>query len=329
MRALAQILFALAALSLSLAGPASASPNNGPDNAANVSVGVPFTGSWPGTPVRYGTETFGFTHWWRLPGALRAGDKIQMAVDNRQGAEMALCLVAPVDEFGAQDALARCDTDTRVGNGRQERLTMTYGEATGQPFLVTGIDWESCFECDVATGSGNYTITIEQITTLVNIGLALPPSLPSTFTLVGNLTYGDNTPAADGIPAFLQWRPVAPRGDTKPFANLIAASSSGGTVTFAGAIPTGYEGRKIQLRACVAQPGSPEVRCAEATRVAVTPSPCSVARSHRLAYARSVHRLKRRLHRHGSHRAKRRLRRRLAVAKRLLAKARRRAAAQC
>lgn len=303
---------------------ASASPNNGPTNAVAVKVGVPFTGSWPGSKEAFGG---GLNHWWRLPGPLRAGDELQLAVDNRAGPEISLCLVPPVDEFGADDALVRCDAAS-LSAGRQDRWMMTYGEQTGLPFLVV---FEDC-DCEVPL-FGNYTVTIERIITLVNAGLTVPRVLPSSFSLNASLTYGDNTAVADGVPAHLQWRFLAPRGDDpEPFVNVVTASSSGGSVTFSGTMPSHAQGRTVQLRACVTQPGSDTVRCGPSGRSTVTISPCTRAQNSELSYSRAVNRLKRKLRRakaRGATLAKRRVKHRLTAKRRKLAQAKRSVKAHC
>jgi len=289
------------------ASPAGASTNVSPSKAVPVQIGVPFTGVWKGTP--YSGSSYG-NHWWRLPQVVRPGDTVQVAVDARQSSNAVnLCLISPVDDFGAADAFSACryNGETYVGEGDQDRVLLTYEGASGNAYLVT---YGGCYldPGEMCEGSyGQYTATIEQIKTLVSIGLSIPPALPPAFTLVANLVYGDNTPAADGIPAFLQWRFVAPRGsDPEPFSNLITATSLGGAVTFAGSVPTPAEGRKIQLRTCVAQPGSTEVQCAESVRTTVSASPCSRALKSRSVKARKVRRLKKSLQRARRHRAKRR-----------------------
>jgi hypothetical protein len=299
-----------------------------PSKATAVKIGVPFTGVWQGTPYSVSSEA---THWWKLPSVVRPGDTLQIAVDVRQSEESVyLCLLSPVDDFGADDAFATCRYSDYVRYGNQGRLTLTYEGASGVAYLVT--HGGCCTNPDepYGPGDGQYTATIEQITTLVNIGLSIPPALPPTFTLVGNLVYGDNTPAADGTPAYLQWRFVAPRGsEPEPFTNLIATTSFGGAVTFTGSVPTPAEGRKIQLRACVAQPGGNTTNCAESVRTTVAASACTLALNSRLVRSRSVRRLKKRLRRAHSIAAKRKISRKLKRQKRRLDKARRSVQVHC
>ncbi len=324
------MLFTAAFLVAVSAGSAAASPNNAPSKASDVKVAVPFTGNWTGTVYQHGNS---FNHWWRLPTALRPGDSIQLAVDNRlSNRTLNFCLVSPVDDFGADAALEGCSS-TYVEPGQQSRISLTYGGGTGRAYLIAWIS-NCCGDRGEAVPAsyeaGQYTVTIEQIVQLVNIGLAIPASLPSTFTAIANLTYGDNTPAADGIPAFLQWRPVAPRGsEPAPFANLVTALSSGGTATFTGTVPTSSQGRKIQLRACVAQPGSTAVRCAESVRTAVAASPCSRALANQQTFGRVVRRLAKRLQRAHSRVAKIRLKRKLRAKRQRLAVASRNVSTYC
>jgi hypothetical protein len=310
------------------ASAAGASNNNLPSKASAVKIGVPFTGVWLGTPYSISNQG---VHWWRLPSVVRPGDILQIALDARQsGAAVNLCLISPVDDFGADDAFSNCNGYDDVSAGNQDRLFMSYEGASGIAYLVTYGGCCTYPDEPYGAGDGQYTATIEQITTLVSIGLSIPPALPPTFTLVGNLVYGDNTPAADGIPAYLQWRFVAPRGsEPEPFTNLIVATSLGGAVTFTGSVPTPAEGRKIQLRACVAQPGGNTTNCAESVRTTISASACTLALNSRLVKSRNVRRLKKRLRRAHRFAAKRKIRRKLKQQKRRLAKARRSVQTHC
>jgi hypothetical protein len=323
--------------SLGLAGAApstaGASGNTGPSKAANVQVGAPFTGVWQGTPYDHGSYP---NHWWRLPTILRPGDTIQIAVDNRLSRlDTNFCLIPPVDDFGANNALSQYCPEfggSSVGDGEQNRLQMTYEGPSGQAYLVAWSDDYCCLDPGetVESGYGQYTVAIERITTLVNIGMAVPPALPSSFSLAAAVVYGDNTPAADGTPAFLQWRPVTVKGaDPLPFTNVVAATSAGGVVTFNGTMPAAAEGQKVQLRACVAQPGGTEVRCGASGRTVIAESPCSRALQSQLVLARVVHRLARHVRRHRPGPAKLRLKRKLKAKRHRLAQASRNVKLTC
>jgi hypothetical protein len=320
-----------AALALvALPAAAQASPNYAPSKAVNVQLGVPFTGVWPGTVYQHGSS---FNHWWRLPSVLRPGDKVQVAVDNRLGDESVhLCLIPPIDDFSADAWMDQCSSEPYFGPGQQSRTTLTYEGPSGQAFLVAWVYGECCYDRgDVnSDDSGQYTATVERIESLVNIGLAVPPSLPASFALSGTVIYGDNTPAADGTPAVLQWRPAAVRGTTPaPFADLVHTTSLGGVVTFAAALPPAVQGQWIQLRACVAQPGGIEVRCGPSGRTLVAQSPCSRALDNQLRLARVVQRLRTRVRHHRAGPAKLRLKRKLKAKRRKLAKANRSVKAHC
>jgi hypothetical protein len=302
--------FALAAI---LAPSAVASPNTSPSKAKTVQVGVPFTGSWPGSDAS--------VHWWRLPTTLRPGDEVQLAIDNHQGLND-FCLVPPVDDFGAGDALDDCSSRELTISGL-DRVVMPYDFSAGQPFLVVGLGEEST----------TYSITIERIVTLVNIGMVIPPQIPASFVLAANLTYGDNTPAADGVPAYLQWRyEPADKDNPAPFVNVATALSSGGVATFAGSMPSEAQGGTVQMRACVAQPGGADVRCGAFAQTTVAVSACYRALVSRRARARAMRRTKRKLRRaraRNAVRAKQRLKRKLKVKRRKLAKAKRAVKAHC
>jgi len=321
----------LVAALLALPTAASASPNTAPSSAPTMKLGQPVAGVWQDTVYVHGDE--GPNHWWRLPSVVRPGDQIQIAVDNRlgTGGHMHLCLVPAVDDFGADGALGGCDKNTVIEAGQQTRFTLTYQGPSGQAYLV---DWVHA--CCPARGEsvggeyGQYTQTIERITSLVNIGLAVPPALPTSFTLQGSVIYGDNTPAADGASAVLQWRPVAVKGtDPVPFANLVYASSLGGIVTFSGTMPVAAHGQKVQLRACVAQPGGDGVLCAPSGRTLVAESACARALDNQLVWSRVVHRLAKRVRNHRAGPAKLRLKRKLRAKRNKLGKDTRSVKAHC
>lgn len=322
-RRLTAVLVTALALTGFLAPNALASPNTGPSKAKTVKVGVPFTGNWPGTK--------GATHWWRLPTTLRPGDEVQLAVDARDETTY-LCFVPPVDDFDVANALSNCDSRDFSVHGL-DRLIMPYDLAAGQPFLVvnTSDSWNSGI-LEYLSG-GSYTITIERIVTLVNLGMAIPPQIPANFVLTANLTYGDNTPAADGTPAFLQWRYVPADSDNPdPFVNVASALSSGGVATFVGAMPPEAQGGTVQMRACVAQPGGDSVRCGASGQTTVAVSACYRALVSRRARTRAFRSTKRKLRRaraRNAGRAKRRLKRNLKVKRRKLGKAQRSVGIHC
>lgn len=298
---------------------ASASTNTTPSKAKAVKVGVPFTGNWPGSDAS--------VHWWRLPTTLRPGDEVQLAVDT--DAYIDLCLVPPIDDFDAADSLSDC-RNREVEVSGLDRLTMPYDLAAGQPFLAVSND---SYCCSLEDLSGRYTITLERIVTLVNLGMAIPPRLPASFVLFANLTYGDNTPAADGTLAFLQWRyQPADRDNPDPFVNVALASSVGGVATFVGTMPPEAQGGTVQLRACVEQPGGDSVRCGASGQTTVAVSSCYRALQSRRVFTRVVRRLQRRLRRarlRNAGGAKRKLKRKLKVKRRRLARAKRSVKIHC
>ncbi len=267
---------------------ASAANNIGPSTAKAVKIGVPFTGAWAGTKSVSGR---GYTHWWRLPGVMRPGDEAQVAVDNGGGVDFDLCLVSPVDDFDANVAVSGCGPP-HIDTGVQTRSVLSYEGSTGQPFLV--VREEDC--CGSLEGA--YTITVERIVTTVNVGMVVPRRLPASFSLTANLTYSDNTPAGDGIPAVLQWR-FLPTSKSNPpsFADVATGFSAGGVVTFTATMPPEAQGGKVQLRACVAQPGGDSRRCGATASATVAVSVCSRALASRRAKTKVVRRLKRKLRR--------------------------------
>lgn len=282
---------AVAALALAALGGmtavADASPNNAPSKAGGVTVGVPFTGNWDGT-VRLHDN--GFNHWWTSSATLRAGDVLQFAVDNRASESgLYLCLVPPVDGFGADDALDDCSWEY-VADGRQDRIEITYGGSSGQAYLVASLRHGGGGET-AESGIGQYTIIVERQITRVSPGLAVPAKIARSFALTAHLRYGDNTPVADGIGAALQWRYAPARGEkAADFATLATGTSSGGGVTFAARLPAAARGQVVQMRACASQPGGSSVACstpAKAT-VAAPSAECRTARRTARRSARAV-----------------------------------------
>ena len=76
-------------------------------------------------------------------------------------------------------------------------------------------------------------------------------------------------------------------------------------------MPAAAQGQRVQLRACVAQPGGIEVRCGASGRTLVAQSPCSVALAKQLVLVRVVKRLAKNVRRHKAGPAKLRLKRKL------------------
>ena len=163
--------------------------------------------------------------------------------------------------------------------------------------------------------------------------MVVPLSLPAAFALTANLTYGDNAPAADGIPAWLQWRTVAARkSEEVPYADVVGARSAGGTLGFAGVMPPQAEGAEVELRVCVAQPGGVNLRCGADAKTTVSRSRCSLALSNQAAYHAVLNRLGRKLRRakrRHQGRAKRTLKRQIKFKREKLEKADRAVQAHC
>lgn len=310
------------------ATPAIASENVGPSSAVTVQPGVPFSGTWKGTPKLHG----GFrSHWWRLAPLLRTGDTVQVAVDNTAPEFSSFfCLIPPVDEFGADSAQEACeDIATVVSRGRLSRLSLTYNGATGQPFFVALADSDAAQDDD----GGPYTATIESITTRVNIGSVPPARVERTFSYGATLRYGDNTPVADGSRAVLEWRRAKGTPGPESFTTLASAGSVGGQVVFNAALPS--EARdKIELRACAAQPGggprcTPTAKVAVVAPVPVVSAKCLKAKRARSTLRKRVLTLKKRIATTRRSSKRRRYARKLRVANKRLKSARRAAAKQC
>ncbi len=288
-----------AAAVIALAGhSAAASDNVRPSSAPLLDLGVPFAGSWFGTPDAEDDRSA--RHWWRIGPVVRTGDSVQVAIDN-SGSPYTLrpCLVAPTDDFGADDELRKCGSffDGSISGGRQDRQTIRYSGPTGQPFLVLVTSRVDSPQED--SDSGGYSATIENIVSRVNIGAVPPRSVKRSFAYRATLRYGDNTPAADGTLGVLQWRRARGYSGPKAFRTLASASSIGGALRFAAKIPKRVT-KRLQLRACVSQPGGTP-RCTRATTVKVRSSraraasartlvPCYSFRSQEIGFLRKPRR---------------------------------------
>lgn len=244
-----------------------ASENVSPSSASLINVGVPFSGTWYGTPIRIRNEydESDPTHWWRLAPVLRVGDTIQVAVDASQTQVVNLCLASPVDDYGAADALSGCGRGTGYP-GAFRRLRVPYNGTTGQPFLVVDPGYD---EAASDPSSGSYTVTIEKVITRVNIGTTPSRRVRRSFTYRAALRYGDNTPAADGTGGVLQWKRAGAGKGPRTWAKLAGARSTRGMVTFRARVPKRIKAkRKFALRSCVLQPGGGP-RCTRGAAVKV------------------------------------------------------------
>ena len=249
---------------------AHASSNVAPSSAVGVGLGVPFSGSWPGTGRSQPSCNRGngqFCHWWRLSPLLRRGDKVTLAVDHSAGdrgtAQLSLCLLSPVDDFDANAAVGGCQW-TNTAYIAQDRETLTYAGATGQAFLVVNA---GCCSGSPAKSGGQYTATVERVTTRVDIGAVPPNRVARAFRYTASVRYGDNTTAADGLRGVLEWRRAKGTPGPRSFKRFSSATSSSGRLSFRAKLPRTAR-RKLQLRACVQQPGGGQ-RCTPAKTVKI------------------------------------------------------------
>lgn len=241
---------------------ASASDNVRPSSAPPVDLGVPFSGSWYGTPT---TSDDIVEHWWRLTSRIHTGDSLQIAVDNSgSGYEAFLCFTSPVDDYGADEAVEKCSFK-RVGGRQLSRLTLRYNGISGQPLLI--VTPRSSDDAHLYSQSGGYSATIETIITRVNIGAIARRVVKHSFAYKATLRYGDNTAAVDGTSGVLQWRRASGAPGPKSFKDLASANSVGGRLRFVAKLPKKAR-KRLQLRACVFQPGGPP-RCTRADTVKV------------------------------------------------------------
>jgi hypothetical protein len=323
-----------------------ASTNNAPSTSTAVNVGVPFSGNWPGTVLAHGSD---FNHWWRVPSTIRPGDTVDLAVDNRGSLQsLHFCLVPPVDDFGAEQAIGGCSEETYISGGRQDRVQLTYSGTSGQGYLISSMS-SCCRDVGAVAGNGygQYTVVIERIVTKVTPGLVVPAVVPASFSVAASMVYGDNAPVVDGVGARLEWRYQPERGKApSPFTPLSDTFSAGGSAVFNASLPQEARGRAIQLRACAAQPGGSSAICTADQKTSVEvggPSPtCVKARALQRTHGRKLSRLKTRTRRLKAKRAVvrgksrrrttrqlRRTKRKVRTAKRRFASSRRNARTLC
>lgn len=239
-------LIVLALLGIVAAGATSAAARQAespsPSSAQGMEIGVPFTASF--------SETY-YT-WIRTP-SLRRKDEVVLAVSNDGEADINLCFTSPVDDFGADEAVADCRWGDDVDSGRKARQRWTYGGSTGQPFFIVYNDCGSC--------GGAFTITLERVSHWLAVGWTKRSSVNRQLTLKAAARYGDNAAAVDGTPVGLWWR----RSGTKPWKKLTEAKASRGSVNLRATLPASTRGKRVDLSACGGDIG----QCAFMTRVAV------------------------------------------------------------
>ena len=217
-------------------GPAS------PSAAPTLKVGVPYTSGW---------DSNSFHSWMRLPFVLHPKDTVQIAFSNNDGFDSAsLCVVAPVDDYGADAALGACYAPTGdcsvpwacIRSGHKVRVVMPYAGRTGQPFLVS----QMCRPCN--DPKGTFTVIVERRTVWFAVGWTNVSHVTRALLLVAFVRYGDNSPAANGTPVVLSWRSAT--SPKSPWQKLGAFPTSGGKAKLRATLPTSTKGTKVILRAC-------------------------------------------------------------------------------
>ena len=257
-----------------LTGEAAAAPTK-PSAAVQLTLGVPYSSTID--------RDVAATEWLKLPQYMRPGDSLTLASDSSRSS-IRYCLVPVVDDFDQADTEEACDgpgytsefTHADVDSGKFRR-TLEWSRPAGPGMLLVAPGCGFC-GADVWT----YSVTIEQAITRVNIGTARLGRSPRNVSLIASATFGDNTPAADGIPGQLLWR-MGSGADLQPLAQ---ATTAGGQLAFSGNLPQEAAGRTVDLSACVNQVGGGEPRCT-AQSVKVDPDPIPALTTSRLKMNRS------------------------------------------
>jgi hypothetical protein len=251
---------ALLMLTAVVTGEAAAAPTK-PSAAVPLAVGVPYSSTID--------RDVAATEWLKLPQYMRPGDSLTLASDSSRSS-IRYCLVPVIDDFDQADTETACDgpgytseyEHADVDAGKYRR-TLEWSRQAGPGMLLVAPGCGFC-GADVWT----YSVTIEQVITRVNIGTARLERSPRTVALTASATFGDNTPAADGIPGQLLWR-MGSGADLQP---LSQATTAGGQVAFSGTLPREAAGRTVELSACVNQVGGGDPRCT-AQSVKIDPDP--------------------------------------------------------
>ena len=199
------------------------------------------------------------TQWWRVAPYVRTGDQLQIGVDNSGGGSVvAVCLVSPVDEFGADAALGSCQKRERTILGRLDRIVLPHVGDSGQPFLV--------FYGGRANQGGGYWAVIERVFRVVKIGTGKPlVRIRRKFTYRAFVRYGDGTLAPNGTVGFLRWRRSGRNPGPGAFTTLASARSVKGRLRFKARLPKSTK-KRVELQSCVTHPRG-GLRCTEAESV--------------------------------------------------------------
>jgi hypothetical protein len=242
-------------------GEAAAAPPTKPSAAAQLAVGIPYSSTID--------RDVAAQEWLKLPQYMRPGDSLTLASDSSRSS-IRYCLVPVIDDFDAADTATACDgpgypsefDHADVSSGMYRR-TIEWSRQAGPGMLLVAPGCGFC-GADVWT----YSVTIEQVITRVNIGTARLERSPRNVALTASATFGDNTPAADGIAGQLLWR-IGSSDDLQPLAQ---ATTAGGQLAFGGTLPQEAAGKTVELSACVNQVGGGDPRCT-AQSVKVDPDP--------------------------------------------------------
>ena len=255
-------------------GEAAAAPTK-PSAAVQLAVGVPYSSTID--------RDVAATEWLKLPQYMRPGDSLTLASDSSRSS-IRYCLVPVIDDFDQADTETACDgpgytseyEHADVGMGKFRR-TLEWSREAGPGMLLVAPGCGFC-GADVWT----YSVTIEQVITRVNIGTARLERSPRNVALTASATFGDNTPAADGIPGRLLWR-IGSEDDLQPLAQ---ATTAGGQLALSGTLPQEAAGKTVELSACVDQVGGGDPRCT-AQSVKIDPDPIPSLATSRLKMNRT------------------------------------------
>jgi hypothetical protein len=253
----ASVLLAVAAAAPSAAVAAPTTPST----AFQLTVGVPYTSTIDRSKAA--------TEWLKLPAYMRPGDSLTFTSDSSYSS-IRYCLVPSIDDFEQKDTERACDGPGYTSAFAHEdvtqgkfRRTLEWSEQAGPGLLLVAPGCGFCGH-DIWT----YSVTIEQVITRVNIGTPTLERSSRSISLTAAATFGDNTPASDGIPGHLLWR----TGDEGQFQSVGQATTADGRLVFNGTLPPQAAGRTVQISACVDQVGGGEPRCT-AQNVKIAPDP--------------------------------------------------------
>lgn len=240
------VLAGLAALTAG--GAQAASAGLKPSEAPLVTVGQHYFGN-----AGHANNAWRPVDVWGLP-ALLTGDAITIAWHGGQGP--ALCLAQNIDDYDWAEVDNQCNGSGEyfVADNGSARTVIEAKSATAAPFL----EFSSYCACE---RSEPYDFTIESIQHAIGIGLLNRLHIRTNSVLWASVDLSNGAPVPDGLTFNLDasW----PGNGSAQY----TATSSGGAVSFALALPPETEGQQVSFT--VTRPADPQFLEAKSAALSV------------------------------------------------------------